>query len=457
MAHFSRQTFSPLLLPLLLAACGRGEVDLGAGATPVVAPRGASCVDSTVIDGAVVAQSQDDLAALAGCEEIHGDLQIVPFIGADLTPLSALRSVEGQLLIGATVGDPVHTAIDGQPTDPVTALISPQQLEDRLGERDWLTSLAGLESLESVGSLGLGRTSVPDLQPLSHLRSLGNDRTGSVSGQLAISATHGLRDLHGLEHAAGLTSLYLNDNQDLVSLDGLSVPASMDSLWIQGYALTDIGALAPLTAARTELLIQGTSIQDLDALSQLSQAQRVDILYNNQLVDASGLSALQVITLDISYNPLLKTLPSFSNSEGSLNLQISSLTLKISSNDALPSVNLDFTKYLASDGSGGRAGTIYIIGNRALTSIRSVGFSSADTLLVEANPSLTELDLSGFKSFQELDITQNASLTKVDIPALQTVDTLDVDGNPLLPTANFAAVRTFTSTMNGNADAAPAQ
>jgi hypothetical protein len=82
------------------------------------------------------------------------------------------------------------------------------------------------------------------LKPLSQLRSLGSDRTGTVlpndsllasadpdspaAGQLTISGTRGLRDLAGLERAAGLSAIAIADNQDLESLDGLLVPSTLD-------------------------------------------------------------------------------------------------------------------------------------------------------------------------------------------------------------------------------------
>jgi hypothetical protein len=121
-------------------------------------------VDSTVVDGAVVAHNQDEIAALAGCEEIHGDLFIRTFQGADLTPLSSLRSVEGELRVGAKADQTPSASIGSPaPESEGTPVYDPtgQQAEANAAI-GWLTSLAGLEGLESVGSLTLYRTSVPD-------------------------------------------------------------------------------------------------------------------------------------------------------------------------------------------------------------------------------------------------------------------------------------------------------
>jgi Leucine-rich repeat (LRR) protein len=457
MLHCSGRSLHPLFFPLLLASCARSEVNLGDGGTTTeIAPRGARCADSTLVDGAVVAQSQEDLAALAGCEEIHGDFQVVSFVGADLTPLSALRSVEGELRLGARVGDPVRPAIDGVPAEKVTPTVPlAQQLDDVRRGVDWLTSLAGLESLESVGSLTLYRTSVPSLEPLSHLRNLGSNRTGTASGQLAVIDTQELRDLSGLEHAAGLRALDIESNDDLESLAGLNVPSNLDEILIYtNRALSDIDALAPLTTVGTFSLSR-TGVENLDALSALSVVQTFQISNNRQLRDATGLSGLTTVTeLDFQGNPALETLPSFSMLTG----YSGAFDLAINNNDSLESVALDFTWGHEQGVAYSRVDSIRISDNKALVSILSpVGIALATAFEASYNPSLTELDLSSFTSLSELTVRQNPVLAQVAIPALQTVNTLVVAENPLLSTANFAAVRTFASTMGGNADDAPLQ
>ena len=438
MAHFSRQLLHPVVLPLLLASCARGEVDLGQGTTAVAAPRGARCLNSTVIDGALVVHDQDELAALAGCEEIHGDLYVRTFQGADLTPLSALRRVEGALRLG-------------EGPRPATAEEQQQEPSDALR---WLTSLAGLESLESVGSLMLSYTSVPDLRPLSHLRSLDSDHTQApLAGQLMLVDTRGLRDFTGLERVAGLRFLNLYDNPDLESLDGLNVPPRLDGVFLEGNpTLSQIDALAALEFVDT-FTLDRTSVANLDALSGLN-AQSMQLFQNSKLVDASGLNVGITTKLIIGGNPLLKALPDLSNG---VVLTGPNLDVEILDNDALESVTLPASWNGGLDDLEsepyGRVSRIDISGNQALVSIRSpVGFVAATSFSVLQNDSLTEIDLSSFKTFTNLTIDQNPALRKVDVPALQTVDTLVVTNNPRLSSAAFGAVRTFASTMNGNAD-----
>ena len=89
-----------LLLPWL-AACTSDTVDLGGAEATEGLGRGSRCTDSAVIGEAVLATNQAELDALAGCEEITGDLVVDVFDGADLRPLASLRAVGGTFTLGA--------------------------------------------------------------------------------------------------------------------------------------------------------------------------------------------------------------------------------------------------------------------------------------------------------------------------------------------------------------------
>ena len=53
-------------------------------AEPSPLPSSSRCLDSTTLEGVVVARNQAEVDSLEGCQVIDGELHIVPFEGADL-------------------------------------------------------------------------------------------------------------------------------------------------------------------------------------------------------------------------------------------------------------------------------------------------------------------------------------------------------------------------------------
>lgn len=434
----------------LASACSGDVVDLGGGNIAQNLSPGGRCAESPVLDADVAITNQAELEELAGCEEIRGDLLVYIFEGADLTPLSSLRSVGGSLTLGES---PLFLSFEagGDYSEEEALRV------DALFERGWLESLAGLENLESVGNLYLVGIGAPDLQALSQLRVVTGAGGFGVGGTMFVDRARHLRDLSGLEGAEGISNVSVSSSA-LESLDGLVLAGDIDGLFLDRCpALVDIDALAGVTSMSNGLFVRETGLEDLSGLSALAHAgQGAAFSGNPALADASGLNALAVADyLVFEDNDALLALPSFQQT-AALN------GIHIVGNDALLEVNLDMpdlqpaqfiTLLFGPDElSTLSADRIEIQGNASLTRVTSpAGFTAAQYLTIEGNPSLTELDLASIERLDFMAIKQNATLASVNLPALQTVDSLEVTGNPLLTLEAFANVRTFYSNISDNA------
>lgn len=438
---------SALALIGALAACSNDVVDLGGETLEQGIEAGATCTGSGIVEGDVYIENQAQLDALLGCQEIRGNLTIEVFEDTDLTPLSAVRSIEGQLTIGAYANLEVLTE------EALEAYWEKAEELDAIVAAGWLPSLAGVESLEFVGGLGLSHISAPSLEAFANLRRM----TGSYDadgGGLSIVRAPNLVDLAGLENARGARFVELQDNPALVSLDGLVLGRSLNLLHlINNPALSDIDALAPLESV-PEVFLQALAIRNVDALANLRTVffGNVALSGNPELTQADALKDLQAVgTLVFENCPKLDHLPTLANISG---LE----RLKVVGNDTLTSVSLDLTQVALYQGhfgatAYGNSGIIEIGGNPQLLSLSIVaGIRAAGVLSIHHNAGLASIDLGTLESAGQLQITGNDALTEVDLGALATVDSLSVIGNPLLSTAELRNVRTFESEFSFNAD-----
>jgi hypothetical protein len=446
---------------LVSFACASEGVDLGGGRLAQDLSRGSRCLDSTVLDGDVRVTSQEEVAALEGCEEIRGELNVQLFADADLSPLHALRVVDSTLVLGSSA----------------QALLSPDELSDpelvqQIEERElalrgqWLSSLAGLESLEIIGGLGVFETAITDLLPLAGLRSIGRSVSGTLSsGEIYFFGNPRLRDMTGLDGASGVQQLELVDNAALQSLDGFAPEPVFEVLNVFNCpALADIDALMAVTGIQI-VNLENTGVTDLNALSALEGA--FDSLYvidNVSLVDASGLGNVRESrSVLFQGNTALRILPSFSSYDFAPDLII------IRDNPELEEVDLDLRLALASSvevGDEFQPLSMDFISVSNNAKVRSVTFApfvsdvfglhAAQIVRLDQNPSLTLLDFGGFERADVLFIDQNPALTEVILGSLATVDTLEITDNPSLDASVFDPVRTFERISTGNAnDLAP--
>ncbi|HTV21106.1 MAG TPA: hypothetical protein VMG12_20615, partial [Polyangiaceae bacterium] len=267
-----------------VAGCSGSEVSIGSGQQPVEVPEGL-CGDGTW-QGNVVAGRQEQIEALRGCTEITGDLTLRPFAEMDLTPLSELRIVRGDLEVG-----------EASPGVDVSGR---------------MTSLAGLESLEQVNSLSLRGVMASDLSALANLRRINVDPLGphTDGGMFEIFSCDELVDLGGLDALADFADISVSGNARLNSLSGPHFPPRMRRISLAGGVLTDLSALGAVRTVDTFEVQQNTSIQHLDGLA-LENVGVLALIMNDGLQQVDSLSSLESLeNFLVARNPRLERLPS---------------------------------------------------------------------------------------------------------------------------------------------------
>lgn len=421
-------------LPALACACAGDVVNVGEDLEEQ--PEVTTCPAPPT--GDIVVWNQAELDALEGCATIDGNLQIVPFAGADLQPLRALQSVAGRLAFEI-------------PADIVDAATI-NALES-LNEAGWLT-LDGLESLQSVGALYLSGLVSASLAPLSNLRVV-------TDGDLFLHHCGGLRDLHGLENLRGVDNLMLLCDE-LESMAALQLTGEIDSIIVRGARLTQLGEVG-VTGVLNNVEIMSTGLENLDAFAQLSYVLGSFVIMDNDaLVNADGLNQLERSDwLVVRDNAALERLPAF-EAMSRLNGLLIADNLVLSEVPAFPALHADLIGI--GPGSSGEWGDgtelafrperIEVSGNPALRQFDvPVGWQSTSHVWVRNNAALERIGLGQLAAIDLLQIESNPVLASVDLDALATVDTLRVRDNPALADASFDAVQTFTRDMSGNAGA----
>lgn len=184
-SNFSPNTWSIYAWLLCAGACGRDEV-----AAPPSDDRGETheSVGSSTTDATSFGKectiapdnvNTDELVrSVQGCEILHGHIVLGRYI-TDLTPLSSLRVLDGDIVGG------------GYNSRPLT--------------------LEGLENLESMGDLHFLRDNIQSLSGIPNLKKIRHLRLEGTP----------LRDLHGLENVETIESLRISQNENLTSIAAL--------------------------------------------------------------------------------------------------------------------------------------------------------------------------------------------------------------------------------------------
>ncbi len=321
--HHLRSASSVALGFALLSACSADVQNMGENVDADEVPPYSRCLDSSSLAGDVVIENQDQLNTLEGCQTIEGDLNVVPFLGADLRPLHALTRVTGQLTFSEPTPDTGWIIPLWEPC-PAGCLGAPF---NALYGTGWLESLEGLESLESVGGLKITGLSAATLAPLANLRTL------TDGGLLHLSHCPDLVDLDGLDNGTGVSDLYVScDN--LETLAPLSLARQMNIVSVAGPKLVDLGSF-DVRRVSGFVRISNTGLMSLDALSSLiSVADTLYVFGNAQLQDMSGLDGLlNADSLLVSNNARLERFPAFASL-----VQLNALA--ISGNAALKDLSL---------------------------------------------------------------------------------------------------------------------
>ena len=263
-----------------------GTTTVGSGPTGDPPPRdmgddGADCpYPGGVVDHSVFLTTDDQVAELAGCTRVAGELYIEGRLISNLTPLHALEEVDGDLYVQTAFTENNPDANEGMAR---------------------LTHLAGLDSLRRVG-MTLAISNNPELTDISALANL------TVTNQyIMIRDNDRLVDLHGLEGVTKVpVSVFIEDNPALKSLDGLENLASVPArVHVNGNdALVSTAGLQSLQGTG-DLTIEGNGaltelvLPSLQAVDELTIA-RNDSLPTIGLVPAVGVADALTIILNVS-------------------------------------------------------------------------------------------------------------------------------------------------------------
>lgn len=436
---------SPGLFAILVAlgACTDETVNLGGGRVGQQIQRGERCAESNIVAESLRITNQSELEALAGCEEIDGDLRVELFSGADLGPLASLRVIRGLIELGAwpDLGD-------GAGSEEYQLILDERE---RVVAEGYLPSLAGLEALEQVAALTFYGIAAEDLAPLQSLRQLFGRSTGAPTGLVSIGSTR-LRSLHGLENLEGAVYVGLADNAELESLAGFAFDElSIDIAVIGSPRVTSLAELSSLTVLRSLELFE-LGIGDLNDLTNLYAVEDgLDLVGNPNLIDVDRLADMSLGSLRIEDNALLESVPP-------LGASVWLDAFVAIDNPALRSIQVDLPGHGMGPATVRRQsltdpiGVVEIGYNENLTSVSlAAGLEQGRVLAIYENPSLARLSLGTLERLDELRIEENPSLGSVELGALRTVQSLSVTDNPSLDTTGLGAVRTFETLLDGNA------
>lgn len=233
----------------------------GASSTPGGTGGGAS-----IVYGLVTIGSTADFARLAGVQRIEGQLRIycddAPL--PDLLPLSTLREVTGEVRI------------------------------ERCAE---LEDFSGLDALTTVGQ----RVLILDLPDLLDLTGLG--ALTYVGGSMVLIRVPSLASLDGVGPLSLLGGLSIEEADLLTSLDGLTLPVTLDGYLslTDNKALSDLGALRAVTNITGGVRIEGSKV--LTSLAGMEGVRAFgSYLYlwdNPVLRNLDGLSGLRSISSNV--------------------------------------------------------------------------------------------------------------------------------------------------------------
>ncbi|HET8936104.1 MAG TPA: hypothetical protein VFN67_21810, partial [Polyangiales bacterium] len=180
-----------------------------------------------------------------------------------------------------------------------------------------VTDLAGLESLQSVGSLYVA--SLPSLTSLEALRNtsfqhllgtdIGRALPEAVSGEVELLGLPKLESLSGLDSVTGLQNLTINDCDALTDLSGLSALRDVGGMRLEGNAgLLSLNGVPQLRAAYSIELVSDPNLVDISALSVLEDVKYLWVYNLLYLTDFLPLRNVRVGSVTILNMPSLQSL-----------------------------------------------------------------------------------------------------------------------------------------------------
>ncbi len=387
-----------------------------------------SCSLSTISTQAEI----DNFATnFPGCTSISGDLNVEGYGSSitDLSGLSQITSVGGDLLVQGT------DALSLSGLENITSVGG----NVGIYFNNALPSLAGLTQLSSIGGY-LAVVNNTDLTDLTGLNSL------TSTSEIFIQENPDLLNLNGLTGISSLSGgLFIKENPVLASLSGLDNLASVGTyLGLDGNVkLTSIAALGSLTSIGTDLFIDSmlalSSLAPLSSLTTLGGS--IFIEKNPLLTSLSGLSGLIGVSGDlyIGENAGLTTLSGLDNVLGILG------NLYIDTNPLLANLT-------GLSGLLGIDGDLQIIGNSSLSNLAALSslVYLGSSVFIDGNPLLGNLTGLGGVSSVPGDFFLNNNIGLTNVSALIGLTSiggyLNVTAHPLLTSLsglnNLASVGT---------------
>jgi len=380
------------------------------------------CFAQPCLTEGIVFSTQEEIddfpVSFPNCTEIEGDVTISGVDINDLTPLSAITQIRGNLIIYNNNSLEVMTGLNNISHVNGNVHIGYFDIGSGTGGGNpLLTNLEGLNSIQSIGGeLELfANPFLESFEGLDELDSIGimcdiccNESITSlvgfedldfIGGWLTLDHNNNLMNLQGLDNLTVVqVGLSISSNEKLESLDGIE---SLTSTGIGGIFINDNPILEDIDGLKNiNGNIGSIDIEYNDSLSVISCFNNVDTIaslmieVNKSLESITGFNDVSSITesLVIYTNGKLKTVSGFSSLEnigGNLMIFGNSTLPDLSGLEKVSSVggNLDITEnnMLTTLGSLSNLNKVYgrllLTGNNQLENLH--GLDSLNTSLIE--------------------------------------------------------------------------
>jgi hypothetical protein len=228
-------------------------------------------------------QTEMDKFGESGYAIITGRLAIFGSDITDLTPLSCLKIIEGELSIDNAIN---LTNLEG--LNRLQTVGGDVKISNNLA----LTDIDDLEKLSEVG----GRLSIFDNLVLSSIQGLGNLEL--LGGDLTINENDALQSLIGLNRLNSVNTINIVGNDALFSLNGLNQLSSAPILLNinNNESLRNINSLSSLTTVGSLEILRSPLLENIDGLQSLSEVTgKLRIFLNNSITNLDGLAQVTTI------------------------------------------------------------------------------------------------------------------------------------------------------------------
>ena len=255
----------------------------------------------------------------------------------------------------------------------------------------------------------------------------------------SLDASGGVADLTGLEHASGLTTLDLDNNQ-IADVTPLADLTSMDLLFLGYNQIADVTALADLTSLNV-LSLGNNQIADVTPLADLTSLSSLG-LAANQLTDVTALADLRSLTqLFLSDNQLTHVTPL---------ADLTSLDLLGLGDNQIADVSplADLTSLTQ----------LYLYGNQIADATPLAGLTSLDYLEIGFNQIADATPLADLTSLTYLSLWTNRITDVTPLADLTSLTGLDLDSNQITHVtalADLASLNVLYLRNNQIADVTP--